>query len=256
MPTEAAPTAGPVTAVPSTRKPRPTRTGNSPRVRPRALPQQPSTGGSVEAGTAATLAATGGDAARAGAQSAAEAEAGQLLVHDYVIRANRAATVALSAPVDTVAAALAEARAIEQLVADQIEAVHASLVAAQDFRDQAVAARDQVLALPQNAAGVAEQADYAQQVVAAAGVSVDRATAAVAAVEQAVAPVQDAVATLSLRADRIDPASSSEPMPDAAAVYALGAVVVLGFGVTGAAAVDARRTTVRRRGVAASTGLI
>ena len=251
---EVVPPTAPVVAAPTTRAPRPTSTRPSTRTGTQVLPEQPATGGSPEATAATGLAATAATAAREGAQHAAEAEAGQLLVDGYVARANRAAAIDLSSPLDTVTAALDEARFLQQLVADQVEAVGASLVAAQDARDQAATARDQVLALPQTAAGVAEQTDYAQQVVAAAGISVDRAAVAVAAVEQATAAVQDAVATLAVRADRIDPASSSEPLPDAAAVYALGAVVVLGFGVTGTTAVSARRTVVRRR-VTAVRGL-
>jgi hypothetical protein len=85
---------------------------------------------------------------------------------------------------------------------------------------------------------------------------VDRATAALAVVQQAVAPVDDAVETLVRRVDRLDPASSATALPDAAAAYALGGVVVLGFGVAGSTAVSRRRTTVRRRVAAVRAGLV
>ncbi|MCO7220806.1 hypothetical protein, partial [Klenkia sp. PcliD-1-E] len=209
------------------------------------------------ADTATVLAASAASAARSGAQSAAEAEAGELLVTGYTARANRAAAVELGAPAaDVVAAALAEARTVQQLVADQVTAVTAALTAAQEARATAQDAQRQVLALPQSAAGVTAQADYAAQVVAAAGVSVDRATAALAVVQEAVAPVDNAVATLVRRVDRLDPASSTAPLPDAAAAVALGGVVVLGFGVAGSAAVSRRRSTVRGRVAAVRAGLV
>ncbi len=144
---------------------------------------------------------------------------------------------------------------MQQLVADQVDAVTTSLTAAQDAHAAAEDAQAQVRALPQTAAGVAAQTEYAAQVVTAAAVSVDRATDALAAVQQAVEPVDAAVETLVRRVDRLDPASSATPLPDAAAGYALAGVVVLGFGVAGSTALSRRRTTVRRRVAAVRTGL-
>ncbi|MCW2584265.1 MAG: hypothetical protein JWQ53_3055, partial [Klenkia sp.] len=182
-----------------------------------------------------------------GARHAGEAEAGQLLAAGYADRATAAATADATFTRDQVAAALVEARTARDLLAAQVAAVTTSVEQARASLATAVANRDQVLALPQGAPGVAAQAEYVNQVVAAAQVSVDRSAAALASIGSFTAPVDDAVLTLTALADRLDPAASSTPLPDVAAVYALGGVVLLGVGVAGVVAAGHVRTHHGRR---------